>query len=98
MSGEDPDTEVIGMHVVCSLAADVAGSLKLKAASWPGDAEAVHRREIIKWLAAGEGAAEVFVARIISGHAVGQPEAALRRNHVNGYDTTLVASLEGRRC
>lgn len=74
---------------------DVDELTQLRAALWPRDPELAHRRELAERLSADRGEAAVFLARSGTGDAVGFAEANLRRDHVNGCDTTPVAFLEG---
>lgn len=62
---------------------------------WPGSTEQDHHREIADRLNAGEDAAMALIARDDGGEAVGFVEASLRREPVNGCDTSPVLFLEG---
>ena len=68
---------------------------RLRAALWPHEVEAVHRQELARALAAGVGEAALFLARTDAGEAVGFAEATLRRDPVNGCETSPVGFLEG---
>ena len=76
-------------------AADLGDLAPLRAALWPHAAEAVHRREIARALARSAGEAALFLARTDDGEAVGFAEASLRREPINGCETSPVAFLEG---
>ena len=74
---------------------DIDRLARLRAALWPGELEPTHRRELGERLSAGKGEAAVFLARSDADGAIGFAEATLRRDYVNGCDTTPVAFLEG---
>ena len=71
----------------------VAGWATLRAALWPGDGEDEHRAEIAGMLADGEH--HVAFVALDGGEVVGFAEASVRRDHVNGTETSPVAFLEG---
>jgi aminoglycoside 6'-N-acetyltransferase I len=73
-------------------AADFADWLKLRNALWP-HAEPENPEEMRAIL--GDDNLVAFVARDESGAAVGFAEAAIRRDHVNGCNSSPVGFLEG---
>lgn len=75
--------------------ADLDELTRLRAALWPESAAADHRAEIADALSTHAGRVAIFVARTAAGEMAGFAEAALRRDHVNGCDTTPVVFLEG---
>jgi aminoglycoside 6'-N-acetyltransferase I len=73
--------------------ADVAAWAELRAQLWPDQTLAEHRREAADLLAAADK--PVFVAEASTGEIAGFAEASLRRDNVNGCETSPVAFLEG---
>ena len=73
--------------------ADVAAWAGLRAQLWPDQTLAEHRREALDLLAAADK--PVFVAEASTGEIAGFAEASLRRDNVNGCETSPVAFLEG---
>lgn len=67
---------------------------RLRHAFWPEGTLSAHRAEVDEALAAPASEAINLVA-IVRGVTVGFAEAALRRDYVNGCDTSPVAFLEG---
>lgn len=65
----------------------------LRYALWPVSDEADHRAELAELAASPD--AVVLVARTDEGEPVGYAEASIRRDYVNGCDTSPVAFLEG---
>ncbi|MTE11837.1 aminoglycoside 6'-N-acetyltransferase [Nocardia aurantiaca] len=65
----------------------------LRYALWPVSDEAEHRAELVEL--ADSPDAVVLVARTEAGEPVGYAEASIRRDYVNGCDTSPVAFLEG---
>lgn len=76
-----------------AIKADAAAWAELRARLWPDQALAEHQREALGLLAAGDK--PVFVAETAAGEIVGFAEASLRRDYVNGCETSPVAFLEG---
>lgn len=73
---------------------DLDDLARLRTALWPEPPEAEHRAEIAA--AAADGRVRVvLLARTDDGRAVGFAEASLRRDPVNGCETSPVAFLEG---
>ena len=73
-------------------ARDLDGWARLRQALWPDGSDAEHRAECVAMLQHDEQAAFVALAGTT---AIGFAEATLRRDHVNGCDTSPVAFLEG---
>lgn len=67
----------------------------LRAALWAGESTEEHRAELEDALAAPSDDRTAFVAIGEGGQVVGFAEASIRRDHVNGCDTSPVAFLEG---
>lgn len=74
--------------------ADRADWLELRVALWPGTSRIEHEAEIGEALGR-EGDGLNILARSADGTALGFAEASLRRDYVNGTDTSPVAFLEG---
>jgi len=68
---------------------------RLRAALWPSQAEAEHRREHAEALPTTAGRRIAFLAMNAENTAIGFAEAALRHDHVNGCETSPVVFLEG---
>lgn len=75
--------------------ADAPSWAELRATLWREQAAGEHRAEIDALLAAGAPDAAAFVAVDPAGRIAGFAEAALRRDYVNGCETSPVAFLEG---
>ena len=73
--------------------ADLAAWAGLRAHLWPDQTLAEHRREAADLLAAADK--PVFIAVSATGEIAGFAEATLRRDYVNGCETSPVAFLEG---
>jgi aminoglycoside 6'-N-acetyltransferase I len=67
--------------------------IALRCKLWPHSTEAEHRNEARELLSRPD--APVFLARSAEGAIVGFAEAALRRDCVNGCETSPVVFLEG---
>ncbi len=67
----------------------------MRATLWPESSAADHARELARLLAEAPAEVAAFVAVTGEGEPVGFAEAALRRDYVNGCETTPVAFLEG---
>ncbi len=74
--------------------ADAAEWLTLRLALWPDTSRQEHRAEIDQILAE-PGETFNIIARDDGGAALGFVEASLRRDYVNGTDTSPVGFLEG---
>ncbi len=68
---------------------------EMRADLWPETSPKAHRLELEETLAADDGSTTAFVAISSTGYVVGFAEASLRRDYVNGCDTSPVAFLEG---
>ncbi|MFD1105730.1 aminoglycoside 6'-N-acetyltransferase [Sphingobium olei] len=67
----------------------------LRQGLWPEQLLAEHREEVLDMLRAGSPDAIAFLALDAMGMVMGLAEAAVRRDYVNGCDTSPVAFLEG---
>ena len=67
---------------------------QLRAALWPDQTAGAHRAELAPFLSGGSDAA-AFLAVTDTGEVAGFAEAALRRDYVNGCETSPVLFLEG---
>jgi aminoglycoside 6'-N-acetyltransferase I len=77
-----------------AIEADVGAWAELRTALWPEDDAATHAAEIRDALAQPQGAV-AFLAIDADGHARGFAEATLRRDYVNGTESSPVGFLEG---
>jgi aminoglycoside 6'-N-acetyltransferase I len=82
------------MPIRLATASDVEGWAALRALLWPDTSPAAHRAEIAALLARPGSEAVAFLDDGADGLR-GFAEASLRRDHVNGCDTSPVAFLEG---
>lgn len=73
---------------------DIEAWSRLRAQLWPDATAQEHGRELDRLLDAGEDFCG-FLAVSPSGDVAGFAEAALRRDYVNGCETSPVAFLEG---
>jgi aminoglycoside 6'-N-acetyltransferase I len=85
----------VSIAVAPTVPGDAADWLAMRNALWPGegDREDEHAADIARLLA-DPGDTVNVIARI-DGEAAGFAEAALRRDYVNGCETSPVAFLEG---
>ncbi|WP_407649147.1 aminoglycoside 6'-N-acetyltransferase [Devosia algicola] len=67
---------------------------RLRTALWPSAEPAEHQRDIERIFLHGTQAAIAFMA-IVEGEVVGFAEASVRRDYVNGCESSPVAFLEG---
>ncbi|KVK72683.1 MULTISPECIES: aminoglycoside 6'-N-acetyltransferase [Burkholderia] len=67
---------------------------RLRCALWPHADDAAHARDIARQLGAPDRHA-CFIASAADGAALGFAEVAVRRDYVNGCDTSPVLFLEG---
>jgi aminoglycoside 6'-N-acetyltransferase I len=74
---------------------DIDDWVDLRLALWPDAGREEHRKEIVELLLTRDGDAANVIARGGDGTAAGFAEATLRRDYVNGCDTSPVAFLEG---
>ncbi|MFD2648507.1 aminoglycoside 6'-N-acetyltransferase [Devosia albogilva] len=82
------------MKIVPLTEANAAEWLELRLALWPDTSRQEHEAEITQILAA-LGDTFSILAQDREGAALGFVEASLRRDYVNGTDTSPVAFLEG---
>jgi len=68
--------------------------LALRIALWPDEQASIHAEDVDRMLAAPDADRPAWLAVDESG-AIGFAEAGLRRDYVNGCETSLVAFLEG---
>ena len=73
---------------------DIDALVGLRLALWPGEALEVRRAEVTANLARAGRDIATFVAEE-AGEVIAFAEVTLRRDHVNGCETTPVAFLEG---
>ena len=83
-----------GIVIERCLSVDHDGWLDLRRALWPEGSVSEHRDEMAAFCACPERFIQL-VAREPAGPAMGFVEAALRRDYVNGTDSSPVAFLEG---
>ena len=74
---------------------DVDDWVGLRSELWPGTSPDAHRDEAVAMLAKVPGEGLVLLAVDPAGGVRAFAEAALRRDHVNGCETSPVAFLEG---
>lgn len=67
----------------------------MRAALWPEESIAEHREEILGLLRHGDDDGVTLLALDTRGEAIGFAEVALRRDYVNGCETSPVVFLEG---
>ena len=68
---------------------------ELRAALWPDDPVDRHRRDAIGTYLSGSDNAAAFICQASTGDVIGFAEATLRRDFVNGCETSPVLFLEG---
>jgi aminoglycoside 6'-N-acetyltransferase I len=73
----------------------IAAWSAMRAALWPRLSRSEHAAELTRLLAEASGDFAASMAVAVDGGLVGFAEAALRRDYVNGCETTPVAFLEG---
>jgi aminoglycoside 6'-N-acetyltransferase I len=83
------------MPIRVAAATDVEIWAALRAALWPDGTPDQHRDEIAAMLAAMDDHFVAFVAITETGAISGFVEASLRRDYVNGCETSPVAFVEG---
>ncbi|CAM5764451.1 aminoglycoside N(6')-acetyltransferase type 1 [Labrys miyagiensis] len=81
------------MRIERSSIADLDDWTRMREALWPSEGLERHRQECMRMLAQPQ-ACVAFLARVDSTSA-GFAEASLRRDHVNGCETSPVGFLEG---
>ena len=83
------------MQVRRATGADVECWTRMRATLWPeGDLDQ-HRAEVLEHLAGLAGDQVAFIAVDAEGKSCGFAEASVRRDYVNGCDTSPVGFLEG---
>lgn len=82
------------VKVAPAVAADATDWAAMRTALWPDGGDGEHSAEIADLLA-DAGETINLIARDADGRALGFAEASLRRDYVNGCDTSPVAFLEG---
>jgi aminoglycoside 6'-N-acetyltransferase I len=83
------------MNVRRAGSADLSDLARLRHGLWPHHSEADHRAELEPKLVDRAGETAIFLACSPAQIALGFAEASLRRDYVNGCDTSPVAFLEG---
>jgi aminoglycoside 6'-N-acetyltransferase I len=83
------------MHIRTATEADLPQWAKLRITLWPWDTVADHAVQAAELYLAGHPDRAAFVALAADGSIVGFAEATLRRDYVEGCDTSPVAFLEG---
>ncbi len=76
-------------------AADVGQWSAMRAALWPDDDATAHAEDIAETFLAGDPDQVAFVAEGEDGRLLGFVEASIRRDYVDGCDTSPVAFGEG---
>ena len=83
------------MKVRPATAADVGAWSQLRAQLWPDDDAAAHAEDIADTFLSGDPDQVAFVAEDDAGRITGFVEASIRRDYVDGCDTSPVAFGEG---
>lgn len=83
------------MIVRPAAAADIGAWAAMRAELWPDDDAAAHAEDIAETFLAGDPDQAAFVAQDEDGALVGFVEASIRRDYVDGCDTSPVAFGEG---
>lgn len=83
------------MHVERAAAAHADEWAELRAALWPSRTVAQHRADLSETFLTGNADVAAFIAVAANGEPVGFSETALRRDYVNGCETSPVVFLEG---
>lgn len=89
------DGEEAQVKIAVAAPDDAPDWIAMRSALWPGGGDGGTHADDINRLLADAGDTVNLIARDGSGHAVGFAEASLRRDYVNGCETTPVAFLEG---
>lgn len=82
------------IRIAPAVPADTADWTDMRTALWPSGGNGEHAAEIADLLEDAGGTINL-IARDAEGRALGFAEASLRRDYVNGCETTPVAFLEG---
>lgn len=83
------------MKVRSATAADIGPWSHLRAQLWPDDDAATHAADIAETFLSGNPDQIAFVAEDDTGRMIGFVEASIRRDYVDGCDTSPVAFGEG---
>lgn len=83
------------MNIAAAAPNDAQDWIAMRTALWPGGGDDGTHADDINRLLADAGETVNLIARDQTKHAVGFAEASLRRDYVNGCQTTPVAFLEG---
>jgi aminoglycoside 6'-N-acetyltransferase I len=83
------------MQVRTATGADVERWASMRSALWPDGDLDEHRAEVLEQLDSSAADKIAFIAVDDEGAACGFAEASLRRDYVNGCDTSPVGFLEG---
>ncbi|WP_245891914.1 MULTISPECIES: aminoglycoside 6'-N-acetyltransferase [Devosia] len=83
------------MKIAVAAPDDAPDWIAMRSDLWPGGGDGGTHADDINRLLADAGDTVNLIARDGSGHALGFAEASLRRDYVNGCQTTPVAFLEG---
>lgn len=67
----------------------------MRFALWPWDDPAAHSQQAAEFYLSGNPDRTAFIALDLGGNAIGFAEATLRRDYVEGCDTSPVGFLEG---
>jgi len=83
------------MKIERAAAEHVGAWAELRAELWPGETPEQHRADVAETFLSGTGEAAAFVCLGDDGTVIGIAEAALRKDYVNGCETSPVLFLEG---
>ncbi len=89
------DGEEAQVKIAVAAPDDAPDWIAMRSALWPGGGDGGAHADDINRLLADAGDTVNLIARDGIGHALGFAEASLRRDYVNGCETTPVAFLEG---
>lgn len=89
------DGEEAQVNIDVAAPDDAPDWIAMRSALWPGGGDGGAHADDINRLLADAGDTVNLIARDGIGHALGFAEASLRRDYVNGCETTPVAFLEG---
>jgi aminoglycoside 6'-N-acetyltransferase I len=84
----------MGIKIQRCFSVEASNWLALRQALWPHCTPEEHLSEMEAWCA-NPARYAVFLASTQSGHVIGFAEAAIRKEYVNGTDTSPVGFLEG---
>ncbi|BBD97894.1 N-acetyltransferase [Sphingobium amiense] len=83
------------MRIVEAESSHIERWVLLRASLWPEDGLVEHRDEALAMLRQRDGSVAVFIALDDADTALGFAEASIRRDYVNGCETSPVLFLEG---